>query len=69
MIRGKVFLSGKWKQMQEKLIMFCLKMPYSCKLRKTTNIYAKTNKGKGKAMPVQAWTGPEGSRRFRLPDF
>ena len=25
--------------------------------------------GKGKAIPLQAWTGPEGSRRFRLPDF
>jgi hypothetical protein len=24
---------------------------------------------KGKAMPVQAQTGPEGSRRLRLPDF
>jgi hypothetical protein len=24
---------------------------------------------KGKAMPLQAWTGPEGSRRLRLPDF
>jgi len=24
---------------------------------------------KGKAIPVQAWTDPEGSRRFRLPDF
>jgi hypothetical protein len=24
---------------------------------------------KGKAIPLQAWTGPEGSRRFRLPDF
>jgi hypothetical protein len=23
----------------------------------------------GKAIPVQAWTGPEGFRRFRLPDF
>jgi len=22
-----------------------------------------------KAMPLQAWTGPEGSRRLRLPDF
>jgi hypothetical protein len=27
------------------------------------------SKGKGKAIPVQAWTGPEGSRRLRLPDF
>ena len=26
-------------------------------------------KGKGKAIPLQSWTGPEGSRRFRLPDF
>jgi len=24
---------------------------------------------KGKATPLHAWTGPEGSRRFRLPDF
>jgi len=26
-------------------------------------------KGKGKTIPLQAWTGPEGSRRLRLPDF
>jgi hypothetical protein len=25
--------------------------------------------GKGKAIPLQAWTGPEGSRSLRLPDF
>jgi len=24
---------------------------------------------KGKEIPLQAWTGPEGSRRFRLPNF
>ena len=24
---------------------------------------------KGKAIPLQAWTGPEGSGRLRLPDF
>jgi hypothetical protein len=27
------------------------------------------SKDKGKANPLQAWTGPEGSRRLRLPDF
>jgi hypothetical protein len=27
------------------------------------------DKGKGKAIPLQALTGPEGSRRLRLPDF
>jgi hypothetical protein len=25
--------------------------------------------GKGKAVPLQALTGPEGSKRLRLPDF
>jgi len=24
---------------------------------------------KGKAIPLQAWTGPEDARRLRLPDF
>ena len=27
------------------------------------------SKKKGKAIPLQAWTGPEGSSRLRLPDF
>jgi hypothetical protein len=26
-------------------------------------------KGKGKATPLQAWTGLEGSRRLRFPDL
>jgi hypothetical protein len=26
-------------------------------------------KYKGKAIPLQAWTGPEGSRKLRLPNF
>jgi len=26
-------------------------------------------KAKGKAIPLQAWTGPEDSRRLRFPDF
>jgi len=25
--------------------------------------------GKGRAIPVQAWTGPESSMKFSLPDF
>jgi hypothetical protein len=31
--------------------------------------YQQYIKGKGKAIPLQAWTGPEGSRRLRLSDF
>jgi len=26
-------------------------------------------KGKGKAVPLQAWSGPEGTRKLRFPDF
>jgi len=25
--------------------------------------------GKGKAVPLQAWSGPEGSRKLRFPDL
>jgi hypothetical protein len=32
-------------------------------------ILIKNVRGKGKAIPLQAWTGPEGSRRLRFPDF
>jgi len=27
------------------------------------------SEGKGKAVQLQAWTGPEGSRKLRFPDF
>jgi len=27
------------------------------------------NKGNGKAVLLQAWSGPEGSRKLRFPDF
>jgi hypothetical protein len=44
---------------------------YTDKLGKKSNGCMATHmiKGKGKAIPLQAWTGPEGSRRMRLPDF
>jgi hypothetical protein len=30
--------------------------------------YVSSFKGKGKAVPLQAWSGPEGSRKLRFPD-
>ena len=33
-------------------------------------IYTQVKKRqKGKAVPLQAWSGPEGSRKLRFPDF
>jgi hypothetical protein len=29
----------------------------------------KNVKGKGKAVPLQSWSGPEDSRKLRFPDF
>jgi len=36
-----------------------------------TNIIRVSNQylGKGKAVPLQAWSGPEDSRKLRFPDF
>jgi len=39
------------------------------RLIERTNKMQPCGKDKGKAIPLQAWTGPEGSRRLRLPDF
>ena len=33
------------------------------------NLFYCKVKGKGKAVPLQAWSGPEGSRKLRFPDF
>ena len=35
-------------------------MKYSCTER---------GKSKGKAVPLQPWSGPEGSRKLRFPDY
>ena len=32
-------------------------------------IYVPSSLVKCKAIPLQAWTGPEGSRRLRIPDI
>jgi hypothetical protein len=34
-----------------------------------TIINSYKGKGKGKAVPLQAWSGPEVSRKIRFPDF
>jgi hypothetical protein len=31
--------------------------------------FKNSKKVRGKAIPVQTWTGPEDSRRLRLPDI
>jgi len=33
------------------------------------NIHYTEVKARGKAVPLQVWTGPEGSRKLRFPDF
>jgi len=35
----------------------------------STQPLTEMSKGKGKAVPLQAWGGPEGSRKLRFPDF
>jgi len=35
----------------------------------TVSNFAQACTSKGEAIPLQAWTGPEGSRKVRFPDF
>jgi len=37
--------------------------------RKCFKMLEVTDLGKGKAIAIQAWTVPSGSKRFRLPEF
>jgi len=32
-------------------------------------LHCSTSKGIGKSVPLQAWSGPEGSGKLRFPDF
>ena len=36
--------------------------------RRAALISPTLDSGKGKAVPLQAWSGPEGSRKLRFPD-
>jgi len=38
-------------------------------IKNSAFLSADEGKGKGKAIPLQAWTGLKGSRRMKLPDF
>jgi len=40
-------------------------MKRSCKLKQRWNLATVQSK----AVPLQAWSGPEGSRKLRFPDF
>jgi len=33
------------------------------------NVSSHIHKGKGKAVLLQTWSGPEGSRKFKVPRF
>ena len=41
----------------------------SLSISRSIYIYIYIYKGKSKAVPLQAWSGPEGSRKLRFPDF
>jgi len=38
-------------------------------LKKLDQMDKGKDKGKGKSVPLQAWTGPQGTRKLRFPDF
>jgi len=48
----------------QKFLKYCFKIILYLKYSP-----GQVHKGNGKAIPLQACAGPEGSRRMRLPDF
>ena len=41
----------------------------SCMVVSAANIHERISEGKGKAVPLEALSSPEGSRKLRFPDF
>ena len=44
-------------------------MSVSCQYNSVFSVCQYCVSEKGKSVPLQAWTGAEGSRKLRLPDF
>jgi hypothetical protein len=65
-VHGEKVKTGKFFRCKTKNFLFFIGLHKMCDT--VSNVHGK-GKGKGKAIPLQAWTGPEESRRFRLPDF
>ena len=42
---------------------------FSTEIEDQGSLYPVLRSSKGKAVLLQAWSGPEGSRKFRFPDF
>ena len=48
-------------------VLLCREFTAALELTKTAVLWVKVNKGK--SVPLQARSGPEGSRKLRFPDF
>jgi len=48
---------------------FCTELGKPPHYRDERDPYRCLQQGKGKAIPLRAWSGPEGSRTLRFPDF
>ena len=55
--------------MFETFISATIKVNHYKRERGTTIIPQNVFNKKGKSVPLQAWIGPEGSRKLRFPDF
>jgi hypothetical protein len=57
-----------WYVITDALCTLCIIKYY---MEEHRNLYSlpRTVKGKGEAVLLQAWSGPEGSRKLRFPDF
>jgi len=62
-------MQGTYGLTEERLFIYETAVIGTCVTEQLTVDMLVFNKGKGKAVPLQAWSGPEGSRKLRFPDF
>jgi hypothetical protein len=62
--------TGQWaKDFTEFTVTALEKMPEATKCSDHCTISLMVKGRRGKAVPLQAWSGPEGSRKLRVLDF
>jgi hypothetical protein len=52
-----------------KTFKFTIPVTYNAKMNNPLPFHPRKGKGKGKTVPLRAWTGPKGSRKLRFPDY
>jgi hypothetical protein len=69
---GEIYVvgeKGRWTKIKDGRKTKCCEMVETGYSRMSAPVYQSAQQGKVKQSLLEAWTGPECSRRMRIPDF